>query len=291
MSCSLSFFTVQAISVIIPALNEADGIGSVLAAIKALPLQAEIIVINDGSTDNTADVARHSGATLVLEHPVPAGYGYSLKAGIAAASNEIIVITDADGTYPVGSIPALVDMLNRGFDMVVGARFGKAYRGAFLKMPARIIFKLLVEFTTGKRIPDINSGFRVFRKQDILPFFPDLCNTFSFTTTQTLIYQLTGRFVGYVPVAYEKRVGRSKVRIVRDALRTMQYIVEVIIRYNPLKLFLLLSIVSFGVSIMVSPLIGFVAIFCGFLCSMLIFSLGIIAEALRSLRRVSKSVP
>ncbi len=227
-------------SVIIPALNEEAGIASVIDRLQALLPQPEIIVIDDGSTDRTGEIAKSKGVT-VLRHPVPGGYGRSLKNGIKAAKNEMIAITDGDGTYPLERIPDLIAKLVSGYDMAVGARQGKHYRGSFLKMPARIVFKWLVEFTTGRRVPDINSGLRAFRKREVLQYEYDLCNGFSFTTTITLIYLLTGKFVRYVPIDYAARKGRSKVRIIQDSLRTLQYIIEVIVTYNPLKLFVLMS--------------------------------------------------
>lgn len=227
-------------TVLVPALNEEQGIADVVRRLSVLLPKPEIIVIDDGSTDKTGDIARSSGAKVIV-HPMSGGYGRSLKDGILAAANDVIVITDADGTYPIERIPDLLKEFAKGSDMVVGARQGKHYRGTFLKMPARIVFKWLVEFTTGRRIPDINSGLRVFRKSQVLPYMNDLCNGFSFTTTITLIYCLTGKFVQYVPIDYAKRSGVSKVRIVRDSIRTLQYVTEVIAVYNPLKLFVLLA--------------------------------------------------
>lgn len=241
-------------SVIIPALNEEVGIASVIDRLHALSPTPEIIIVDDGSSDRTGEIARSKGIT-VLRHPAQGGYGRSLKDGIAAASHECVVITDADGTYPVERIPELIASLEQGYDMVVGARQGKYYRGSFLKMPARVVFKWLVEFTTGCRVPDINSGLRAFRKTEVLTYERDLCNGFSFTTTITLIYLLTGKFVRYIPIDYAARKGRSKVRIVQDSLRTLQYITEVIVTYNPLKLFVLMS--GFLGLFVVLSLVGF----------------------------------
>lgn len=227
-------------TVLIPALNEEAGIVDVIRRVKKLSPTPDVIVIDDGSTDRTGELAKAEGAT-VLRHPIPGGYGRSIKDGIRAASTDIIAITDADGTYPVETFPTMVKMIQDGHDMVVGARHGKHYRGSFFKMPARIVFKFLVEFTTGRHIPDINSGLRTFRKSEMQKFEGDLCNGFSFTTTSTLIYLLTGKFVSYVPVDYGARTGVSKVHIIRDTLRTLQYITETIATYNPLKLFILMS--------------------------------------------------
>ena len=227
------------LSVIIPALNEEAGIAAVLDQLRALNLDAELLVVDDGSTDHTGDIARAHGAR-VIRHSHNRGYGASIKDAITAAMADTIVLTDADGTYPVDKIPTLLAEYRGGCDMVVGARQGVEYRGSLFKMPARFIFKLLVEFTTGRRIPDINSGLRIFSRKTVMPLFADLCNTFSFTTTITLVYMLTGKSVCYIPVDYHARIGTSKVRIVRDSLRTLQFIIETMASYNPLKLSLLL---------------------------------------------------
>jgi len=278
-------------TVIVPALNEEEGIASTLDRLRSLDPRPEIIVVDDGSTDRTKAIASSKGAK-VLSHPVPGGYGRSLKDGMQAATYDIIAITDADGTYPVERLPEFVQALGTGYDMVVGARQGKHYRGSFLKMPARLAFKWLVEFTTGRRIPDVNSGLRVFRRSQCQRFFGDLCNGFSFTTTITLIYHLTGKFVLYQPIDYRARIGSSKVRFVRDSLRTLQYITEVIATYNPLKLFVLLSgilgilfVLSFiGFFVTPEPFLLFLGVL--FLIgSFLVFALGILAHIHAALLR------
>ena len=274
----------EPVSIVIPAYNEEGAIAPVIRALRALPIHAESIVVDDGSSDTTAAVAEAEGA-VVVRHPMNAGYGASIKDGIRAATHNTILITDADGTYPISRIPDLLEMFTKGFDMVVGARQGRAYKGSFLKMPARIVFKWLVEFTTGRSIPDINSGMRVFRKQDVLPHFPEICNGFSFTTTITLIYMLTGKFVTYMPIDYGARVGRSKVKIFRDSLRTLQYIVECIVRYNPLKLFLLLAVVAFIWGALASIVYGPFALFLGGCTTLIVAALGLMTEMMRWTRK------
>jgi glycosyltransferase involved in cell wall biosynthesis len=231
------------ISVVIPAYNEAGAIGGVVTHLQAVlrenGLDGEILVVVDGATDGTAAEAVAAGANVV-EHPQNMGYGRSLKTGILAAKHDLIVITDADGTYPADRIPELVALAAR-FHMVVGARTGAFYQGGFIKRLGRFVFRWLSEFATGTRIPDINSGLRVFRRQDIVPFFPIISAGFSFTTTCTLVYLLNDLFVHYVPIEYRRRHGRSKVRHVRDSLRALQIIVEAILRCNPIKIFLLLA--------------------------------------------------
>jgi hypothetical protein len=233
----------EPVTVVIPALDEGRVIGDVVRQVRATLTEHgilhEILVVDDGSTDDTAAAAESAGAR-VLGHVQNRGYGQSLKDGILAAANDLILITDADGTYPIEQMPALVEHVRR-FDMVVGARQGKVYRGGPTKWLARKCFKCLGEFATGRQIDDINSGFRAFRRRDILTYFPQISSGFSFTTTSTLAYMLGGRLVHYMPVDYHQRVGPSKVRYLRDTLRALQIIIEAILTYNPIKVFLLLA--------------------------------------------------
>lgn len=233
-------------SVIIPAYNEGTVIAvTVFDILKVLKLNniegAEIIVVNDGSTDRTAEMAIKAGAILI-NHPHNIGYGRSLKDGIKAAKYDTIIITDADGTYPLEMIPILYSEYEKGFDMVVGARQGANYDESFKKKMLRLVLKKLVEFTAGRKIPDINSGLRVFSKQETLPYFTKLCDTFSFTTSLTLAYMMNGKFVQYLPIDYKKREGTTKVRLFRDSMRTLQFITEAILFYNPIKIFIVFSV-------------------------------------------------
>jgi polyisoprenyl-phosphate glycosyltransferase len=232
------------LSVVIPALNEEAAIGETIEVIREhltrAAIEHEIIVISDGSSDRTAAIAHERGA-VVIEHPAPGGYGRSLKDGIAAAKHALIGITDADGTYPNERLVELYELCaGKGFDMAVGARTGPHYKGTFLKMPARRVFAWLSEYATGTKIPDINSGLRVFRKELVTRYEHTISNGFSFTTTITLAALLNGYFVTHVPIEYFKRKGSSHVRYWRDTIRALQIIVESILYYNPLKLFLLL---------------------------------------------------
>lgn len=231
------------ISVVIPAYNEENAIEQTVAEIKAGLTAAninsfEIIVVNDCSSDNTGKILDKIEGVTAIHHPHNMGYGRSLKDGIKVAKNEYIVITDADGTYPNEKIPELYLEIQNGFDMVVGARQGSHYKESWMKFFLRRILKFLVEFTSGREIPDINSGLRIFRRKDILKFFPNLCNTFSFTTSATLAYMMTAKFVKYIPIEYEKRIGKTKVKLFKDSLRTLQFILEAILFYNPIKIFL-----------------------------------------------------
>jgi glycosyltransferase involved in cell wall biosynthesis len=282
------------ISIVIPALNEADGIAGTIAALRQVlaaadQADAEILVVDDGSSDDTGAIAAKAGASVV-RHPHNVGYGQSLKTGILAARHDSIVIIDADLTYPAEALPRLLARFREGFDMVVGARTGHHYEGGPFKGPLRQLLKFVVEFSAGRSIPDANSGLRVFSRGTIAPYLPHLCNTFSFTTSLTLAYMMTGRFVDYVPIDYHERVGRTKVRLFIDSLRTLQYIVQAIIYYSPLKLFLLLTLLTILLSVggfLTGAITGLRAPYFlgigGLLVSILIFALGLLADLLRQI--------
>jgi glycosyltransferase involved in cell wall biosynthesis len=239
-------------SVVIPALNEEDSVGEVVRRVRGVMDGTgepyEVVVVDDGSTDATAERASEAGAT-VLRHPQNAGYGAGLKTGIACAQFDHIVITDADGTYPVERIPDLLAESDR-FDMVVGARQGKYYRESWFKEPARLGLGRLCEWVTGTTIPDVNSGFRVFRTALARQYFHVISQGFSFTTTITLAALSNGYFVKYVPIDYYKRVGNSKVKLRRDVPRTTQIILQAIAYYNPIKLFLSFALACLALAIL-----------------------------------------
>ncbi len=272
------------VSVVIPALNEGPAIGAVINAVRALSIDAEIIVVDDGSTDDTGAVATAHGAK-VLRHAGNLGYGRSIKDAVHAASTDVIVLTDADGTYPIDRIPDLLVEFDKGFDMVVGARQGSVYQGGVMKSILRTFLQFLVEFASGRSIPDVNSGLRVFRKSSVERYFPDICDGFSFTTTITLVCHLTHRTVSYLPIAYDKRIGHSKVKLFRDTLRTLQYITECIVRYNPLKLFVALALAPVAVAVLFWPFIGMYGMFIALCFAVVIFALGCIAETWRRPRQ------
>ena len=230
------------ISVVIPAYNEEQSIEATIDEIKKVMKKnkiykkSEIIIVNDGSSDNTASIAQKCGA-VVITNPTNMGYGFSLKRGIKAAKNETIVITDADLTYPFDVVPEMLEKKKEGFDLVVAARTGKYYRQSIFKSILRKMLKRLVEFVSEKKIKDINSGLRIFDKSLVIKYFPRLCDTFSFTTSQTLAYFMNNHFVTYIDIPYNKRVGKSKIKLFRDSLKSMKYILESCVYYNPLKVF------------------------------------------------------
>ena len=282
------------ISFVVPALNERDSIEETVQRVHAICKSSgidpyEIIAVDDGSSDGTGELAHAAGARIV-RHPHNVGYGRSLKDGITAATYDTIVITDADGSYPLEAIPELIKIYRDGFDMVVGARSGAFYRESIIKSPLRWILKMIVEFTANREIPDINSGLRVFSKATALTYFKHLSDAFSFTTSLTLAYMMNAKFVRYHQIDYRERVGRSKVHLLRDSIRTLQYIIEAATYYNPLKIFGLfgfvcffVALLSFALGVAFQIVSAFVLGVGAILLGILVFAMGLLAVLLKQI--------
>jgi len=232
-------------SIIVPAYNEAVAIERTISELKLLEGNFEIILVDDGSTDKTGVLAEQGGVK-VLTHQENRGYGASLKTGIRAASTDIIVITDADGTYPNERIPELVrEFVENKLDMVVGARTGDDVHIPLMRLPAKWSLNKLANILTGVNIPDLNSGLRVMDKAIVLQFFNIICDGFSFTTTITLC-MLTNQYnVKYIAINYHARQGKSKIRPIMDTLNFLQLIIRTSMYFDPLKIFIPASIFLF----------------------------------------------
>ena len=234
----------HAVSIVIPAFNEgahvATQIDDVARVMDASGWEYEIIVVDDGSSDDTAERAAEAGAH-VLSHPRNRGYGASLKHGIRRSYYDWILITDADGTYPVAAIPELLARADAN-DMVVGARIGETVQVPFIRRPAKAFLRWLASYLSGQHIPDINSGLRLMRKSLVERYEYLLPPGFSFTTTITLASICNDHTVEYIAIDYYKRLGNSTIRA-RHAYDFTLLILRTIVFFNPLKVFIPLGAV------------------------------------------------
>ena len=241
------------LTIVVPAYNEEGGIGGVLddlldmAGTVAMPW--EVVVVDDGSRDRTAEIAHGRDGVRVIRHTVNKGYGAALKTGVRHARYELVCITDADGTYPNGRIPDLMETLVRDeLDMIVGARTGPNVAIPLVRRPAKWAIRRLAEYVAGQRIPDVNSGLRVFRKSVALRLLSLLPEGFSFTTTITLGMLANGYLVDYTDIDYHGRIGKSKIRPIRDTIGFTQLVIRMALYFAPLKVFMPVSGLFFAIA-------------------------------------------
>jgi len=241
------------VSIVIPAYNEEDSIAEVIAEIdKAFSTcegDHEFIVVNDGSTDKTNEAVKQTRARF-FEHSINRGYGAAIKTGIKKAQYDVILIVDADGTYPAEQIPEMIGHI-KNYDMVVAARTGKSVRIPMIRRPAKWLINKLANYLSEFNIPDLNSGLRLMRREVVEKFLSILPNGFSFTSTITLAMLTNGYSVKYVPIDYRKRIGRSKIRPIKDTLNFIQLVIRTVIYFNPLKIFVPMSLSLFLLSMLV----------------------------------------
>jgi len=228
------------ISVVVPVFNEEKSVKKTLNSLektmKTTKKPFEIIAVDDGSTDNSAKIIRKISGVKLIQHTRNKGYGASLKSGILASRSDWILIIDADGTYPISSIPSLIKHMNE-YDMIVGARTGKNVKIQLIRRPAKKILSILANFLTKENIPDLNSGLRLFKKSLVMEFFNLFPPGFSFTTTITLCALTNNYKVKYVPINYKKRIGKSSIKPF-DFISFMSLIVKIMLFFEPLKFFL-----------------------------------------------------
>lgn len=246
------------ISIVIPCYNEAQGVARSLDEIVDTFKERydyEIIIINDGSTDQTLKVLKKYSADKtfikVINNNCNLGYGASLKKGIKETNSDIIVITDADCTYPASEIPKLVDDLKNN-DMAVGSRTGKKVNIPLIRRPAKWILLKYARWLANADIKDLNSGLRAFRKQDVYQYFHILPNGFSFTSTITIAMHINNYSISYIPINYYKRVGSSSIKPIRDTLAFFSLVLRTTMYFNPLKVFSIVSICLILISVIIS---------------------------------------
>lgn len=247
------------VTVLLPAYNEQSAIEPVLAEIvEALadePIAYEILVVDDGSTDRTAELAERFAADCwqctirVVRAPQNRGAGAARRLGIRRAHGEIVVMLDADGTYPAASIPRLLKFFP-AYDQVNGARTSEQGTWPWLRRPAKWFIRKLACYLTGCEIPDLNTGLKAFKREAMLRWLWVVPDGFSCVTTMTLAFLTNGYAVKYVPTAYRPRIGKSKFHPIRDTASYLSTVLRIVLYFRPLKVFLPLAgaIISAGVA-------------------------------------------
>jgi glycosyltransferase involved in cell wall biosynthesis len=236
-----------ALSIILPAKNEVGAVGDTVRRIRQAFPDAEVLVVNDGSTDDTAQVAEAAGAR-VITHSYSMGNGAAIKTGARQATGEVLVFMDADGQHDPADIPRLLARLDDGLDMVVGARQSGSQASVGRGLANRF-YNALASWMTGQKIEDLTSGFRAVRADKFREFLYLLPNGFSYPTTCTMAFFRAGYGVAYVPIMAALRIGKSHIRLVKDGIRFLLIIFKIGTLYSPLKLFLPVSLLHFIVGL------------------------------------------
>jgi glycosyltransferase involved in cell wall biosynthesis len=279
----------MSLSVVIPAYNEEGAVRHTIEDVRAsmdpLGIPYEIIVIDDGSQDRTLEIAGETGV-VVDSNQVNTGYGASLKRGIRHAQHEYVAIMDADGTYPARYLPPMLAMC-RNQDMVVGDRGAGMKNVPMIRRPAKWMLNTFASFLAERKLNDLNSGLRVFRKSELVPFVPLLPQKFSFTTTITLCMAANGKRMIYTPIEYGKRVGKSKIRPM-DFLNFLILILRISTLFNPLRVFIPLGLIFFAIGTVKFAIdltfgdLSETVIF-AYLAAIMVWSLGLIADMISRL--------
>jgi glycosyltransferase involved in cell wall biosynthesis len=233
----------ETLSIVIPAKNEAMGLRSLLPKLTRSFPDAEIIVVNDGSTDETPEVCREHRIRLI-NHVYSMGNGAAIKTGARTATSDILIFMDADGQHNPDDIPRLMDKMDEGYEMVVGARHTSS-QASFARRVANHLYNKLASMMTGYKIDDLTSGFRIVRARHFRRFLYLLPNGFSYPTTSTMAFFRSGLPVAYIPIHAAKREGKSNIHLFKDGLRFFIIIIKVGSLFSPMRLFLPMSLLIF----------------------------------------------
>jgi glycosyltransferase involved in cell wall biosynthesis len=238
------------VSVVVPAFNEEEAVSLVLddiiTVMEPLGIPYELIVVDDGSTDRTRAICEARPQVTVISHSRNRGNGAARTTGVKAARGRYIIMTDADGTYPISAFPQMIEELAH-CDMVIGAREREMGTLKWLRSLAKEFIKALASYMTQTRIPDLNSGLRAMKKELVLEFLPILPTTHSWVSTITMAFLSSGYAVKWIPIAYYKRIGRSTFHPINDTYNYLLLVMRTIMYFNPLRLFLPLSLTLLSV--------------------------------------------
>jgi glycosyltransferase involved in cell wall biosynthesis len=275
------------LSIILPCLNEAQSLATLLPDLKHCYPMAEIILVDDGSSDDSVQIASQLSISVV-KHPYSLGNGAAIKSGARAATGDILIFMDADGQHNPQDIEKLLTALAQGHEMVVGARTSVS-QASFARWLANSFYNRLASWMVGQRISDLTSGFRAVKARRFKEFISLLPNTFSYPTTITMAFFRAGYSVGYVPIVAETRLGKSHIKPLRDGVRFLMIIFKIGTLYAPLKLFGPLSLFFFMLGISyysytfttMGRFTNMSALL--FITSILIFLIGLVSEQITQL--------
>ncbi|HOM15876.1 MAG TPA: glycosyltransferase family 2 protein [Thermoguttaceae bacterium] len=249
------------VTILLPAYNEQEAIAHVLQevvwAMASTKIHYEILVVDDGSTDQTAEIAEafarqcQDCPVRVVRLPENRGAGAARKVGIRHARGDVVVMLDADGSYPADCIPELLRYFP-SYDQVNGARSSEQGRWPWLRGPAKWLIRKLACYLTGKNIPDLNTGMKAFKRGAMLPWLWVVPDGFSCVTTMTLAFLTNGYAVKYVPIAYRPRIGRSKFHPIRDTAAYVSTVLRMVLYFRPLRIFLPLAFLILALGILMS---------------------------------------
>jgi len=276
------------LSVVMPAKNEALAIASVVKQVLIVVPAAEVIVVDDGSSDETAALASGAGAKVV-SHRYSMGNGAAIKTGVRAANGEIVVFMDSDGQHSPSDIPRLLEQIDKGYDLVVGARSSSS-QASVGRLAANSFYNRFSTWIVGHKIEDLTSGFRAVVRSKFLQFLYLLPNGFSYPTTSTMAFFRAGYAVSYVPIKVHKRLGQSHIKIWKDGIRFLLIIFKIGTLYSPLKLFAPLCAALFALGLghygytyfTTERFTNMSALL--FISSLLFFALGLISEQISTLQ-------
>jgi len=280
----------DAVSIVIPALNEGASVGAVVAGLRAAFSDAEVIVVNDGSTDDTARLAAAAGGQVV-SHTRCRGYGASLRTGTETATRDYVLFCDADGQHTAEDVGRLIEGCE-GYDMVVGVR-GRDSHAPLLRRPGKFVLTRFADYLAGEKIPDLNSGLRIVRKELLKKYMHLMPQGFSFSTTSTFALLKTNRRVGWIPITVQKRTGHSTVRQLRHGPQMLMLMLRLTVLFEPLKVFmavtrflLVLTLVSMATDVFVTQKAGLgdTTVILS-IATLITFMFGLLCDQVSALRR------